>query len=102
MVVALLLGKPMGVVAASALALWGKLAVLPTGVATRHLLVLGVVAGIGFTMSLFLAQLAFEDESLLGAAKLGVLVASALALIVGLILGRALLPSAQPGRETAL
>ena len=53
-------------------------------------------------MSLFLAQLAFEDESLPGAAKLGVLVASALALIVGLILGRALLPSAQPGRETAL
>jgi NhaA family Na+:H+ antiporter len=91
-VVALLLGKPLGVVASSALALKGKLAVLPQGLSIRHLLVLGVVAGIGFTMSLFLAQLAFEDEALLGAAKLGVLVASALALIFGLILGRSLLP----------
>ncbi|MEI9950453.1 MAG: Na+/H+ antiporter NhaA [Pseudomonadota bacterium] len=94
-VVALLLGKPVGVVGLSALALWGKLAVLPDGVGTRHLLVLGVVAGIGFTMSLFLAQLAFTDPTLLGAAKLGVLAASALALVLGLILGRALLPSAQ-------
>jgi len=94
-VVALLIGKPVGVVAASALALWGKVAVLPQGVGARHLLVLGVVAGIGFTMSLFLAQLAFTDESLLGAAKLGVLAASALALIVGLILGRTLLPIAK-------
>jgi len=90
-VLALLLGKPLGVVASSALALKAKLAVLPEGLTMRHLLVLGMVAGIGFTMSLFLAQLAFEDESLLSAAKLGVLVASALALIVGLILGRALL-----------
>ena len=90
-VVALLLGKPLGVVASSALALKGKLAMLPDGLTMRHLLVLGMVAGIGFTMSLFLAQLAFEDEKLLSAAKLGVLVASALALIVGLILGRALL-----------
>ncbi len=79
--------KPVGVVATSALALRGRLAVLPAGVGARHLLVLGVVAGIGFTMSLFLAQLAFDDPALLGAAKLGVLVASGLALIIGLILG---------------
>ncbi|HEY3256024.1 MAG TPA: Na+/H+ antiporter NhaA, partial [Polyangiaceae bacterium] len=94
-VLALLLGKPVGVVASCALALWGKLAVLPQGVGARHLLVLGVVAGIGFTMSLFLAQLAFDDQALLGAAKLGVLAASALALILGLVLGRALLPLAK-------
>ena len=93
-IVALLLGKPIGVVVASVLALRAKLAVLPAGVGTRHLLLLGVVAGIGFTMSLFIAQLAFANETLLGAAKLGVLLASALALSVGLILGRVLLPSA--------
>ncbi|MEI9938064.1 MAG: Na+/H+ antiporter NhaA [Pseudomonadota bacterium] len=97
-VVALLVGKPLGVVATSALALWGKFAVLPEGVGVRHLLVLGAVAGIGFTMSLFLAQLAFEDEALLGAAKLGVLIASALALVIGLILGRALLPLTEPAQ----
>jgi NhaA family Na+:H+ antiporter len=57
----------------------------------RHIVVLGVVAGIGFTMSLFLAQLAFEDATLLGAAKLGVLVASAVAMTLGVVLGRVLL-----------
>ena len=95
-VVALLLGKPIGVVASCALALWAKLAVLPKGLSARHLLVLGVVAGIGFTMSLFVAQLAFEDATLLDAAKLGVLVASALAMMLGLISGLALLDSAKP------
>jgi len=95
-VVALLLGKPLGIVLSSALALWGKLAVLPNGLSTRHLLVLGIAAGIGFTMSLFIAQLAFEDPTLLGAAKLGVLVASALAMLVALLAGRVLLPVAKP------
>jgi len=90
-IVALLLGKPLGVVASSALALKAKLAVLPRGLSIRHLILLGVVAGIGFTMSLFLAQLAFADAALLGAAKLGVLIASALALLMGLVLGRLLL-----------
>jgi Na+:H+ antiporter, NhaA family len=94
-IVGLLIGKPVGVVACSALALRAKVAVLPDGVGPWHLLVLGVVAGIGFTMSLFLAQLAFTDPALLGAAKLGVLAASALAVIVGLLLGRALLPVTQ-------
>ena len=94
-VVALLLGKPLGIVLSSALALWGKLAVLPNGLSTRHLLVLGIAAGIGFTMSLFIAQLAFEDPTLLGAAKLGVLVASALAMVIGLLAGRVLLPVAK-------
>jgi len=95
-IAALLLGKPLGVVASCAIAMRTKLAVLPPGLTRRHVLVLGVVAGIGFTMSLFLAQLAFEDETLLGAAKLGVLVASALALVFGLLLGRAVLPIAEP------
>jgi NhaA family Na+:H+ antiporter len=57
----------------------------------RHLVVLGVVAGVGFTMALFTAQLAFTSPSLLAAAKLGVLVASGAAAIVALVLGRLLL-----------
>jgi NhaA family Na+:H+ antiporter len=51
-----------------------------------------MIAGIGFTMSLFIAQLAFADASLLAAAKLGVLVASAVAMVVGLAVGRVVLP----------
>jgi NhaA family Na+:H+ antiporter len=61
------------------------------GLSARHLVVLGVVAGVGFTMALFIAQLAFLDTKLLAAAKLGVLAASGVAAIVGLGLGRLLL-----------
>ncbi|HEY1534953.1 MAG TPA: Na+/H+ antiporter NhaA, partial [Polyangiaceae bacterium] len=89
---ALVLGKPLGIVVVSLLAIWSGLSALPTGLNVRHLAVLGTVAGIGFTMSLFIAQLAFIDASLLAAAKLGVLVASAVAMVVGLLLGRAVLP----------
>jgi NhaA family Na+:H+ antiporter len=54
-------------------------------------LVLGTVAGVGFTMSLFIGQLAFADEHLLAAAKLGVLGASVVAALLGLSLGWVLL-----------
>ncbi|MEZ4392941.1 MAG: Na+/H+ antiporter NhaA [Polyangiales bacterium] len=94
----LLIGKPLGVLLTSALAIRLKLATLPIGLTRRHLVVLGVVAGIGFTMSLFIAQLAFRDPSLLLAAKVGVLGASAAAVALGLTLGRALLsPEVTPG-----
>jgi NhaA family Na+:H+ antiporter len=65
----------------------------------RHLVVLGVVAGVGFAMALFIAQLAFTDARLLAAAKLGVLVASGGAAICALVLGRLLLSPA--GTATA-
>ena len=89
---ALVLGKPVGVIAATWLALASKLSVLPSGLNLRHVVVLGIVAGIGFTMSLFIAQLAFSDLALLGAAKFGVLAASGIAMIAGLGAGLALLP----------
>jgi NhaA family Na+:H+ antiporter len=85
------IGKPVGVLLLIVLAVRVKLAVLPTGLSLRHMLVVGVVAGIGFTMSLFIAQLAFPTESALAAAKLGVLGASALAAVAGLGLGWRLL-----------
>jgi len=97
-VVGLFVGKPMGVLVACWLTLRLGIGTLPTGVTLRHLTVLGVVAGVGFTMALFVAQLAFKDVQLLAAAKLGVLVASAAAAVVGLVLGRLLLtPVGAPG-----
>ena len=60
---------------------------LPKGMNWSCLGLIGVLAGIGFTMSIFIATLAFADPSLLGAAKLGVLLASALAACLGLTLG---------------
>jgi Na+:H+ antiporter, NhaA family len=88
----LLVGKPLGVMSVSWLALRTRIAILPAGLTDRHLTVLGVVAGVGFTMALFIAQLAFSDAQLLAAGKLGVLAASGTAAAVALVLGRILLP----------
>ena len=89
--VGLIVGKPIGVLLASWLTLRLRMGTLPAGMTLRHLVVLGVVAGVGFTMALFIAQLAFTDARLLAAAKLGVLAASGGAAILGLVLGRLLL-----------
>jgi NhaA family Na+:H+ antiporter len=95
-VLGLVIGKPLGVLVACAVLLKLRVASLPAGLSWRHLGVLGAVAGIGFTMALFVAQLAFSDAALLAAAKLGILCATALASILGLALGRALLPLELP------
>jgi Na+:H+ antiporter, NhaA family len=96
--VGLVLGKPIGVLLACGLTLRSGVATVPRGIDARHLIVLGVVAGVGFTMALFIAQLAFSDPKLLAAAKLGILAASAGAAVIGLGLGRLLLPPVQsPG-----
>jgi Na+:H+ antiporter, NhaA family len=87
----LVAGKPIGILLAVWATLRTRLGVLPAGITFRHLIVLGVVAGVGFTMALFIAQLAFADASLLAAAKLGILAASAVAAIIALGLGRAFL-----------
>jgi NhaA family Na+:H+ antiporter len=97
-VIGLVVGKPVGVLLASWLTLRTGLAALPRGIDARHLVVLGMVAGVGFTMALFVAQLAFSDARLLAAAKLGILAASAAAAVVSLAIGRLVLPRVQaPG-----
>lgn len=88
----LLFGKPIGIVLASLLSVKLGLCALPRGVDWRGLLVVGSVGGIGFTMALFIAQLAFHDVAQLGVAKLAILVGSLAAGIGGMILGRMLLP----------
>jgi len=98
----LVLGKPVGVLLACWLALRTGLARLPSGVTLRHLIVLGSVAGVGFTMALFIAQLAFADVRLLTAAKLGVLVASAMAAAMALVLGRLLLTTSNAPSSAAI
>jgi NhaA family Na+:H+ antiporter len=88
----LAIGKPLGIV--GTVWIFTKLGVcsLPRGVNAGGVLVLGLVAGIGFTMSIFIAELAFAGSPLLGAAKLAILGATAVAAIGGLILGSLLLP----------
>lgn len=82
--VALVLGKPIGVVLFSYLAVRLGVAKLPAGVSWLALLGGGFLAGIGFTMSLFVAGLAFDGHpQLLADAKIGVLIGSACSALVG-------------------
>jgi len=95
-VLGLVVGKPIGVLALAWLAVRARMAALPAGVRWSGVLVVGLVAGIGFTMALFIASLAFPEGPMEDVAKLGVLLASTLAGLAGLIGGRFLLPGAPP------
>ena len=88
-VLALVLGKPLGVFICTWLAVKSGLCSLE-GLNWRGVLLVGLLAGIGFTMSIFVGGLAFEDPILLGAAKLGILAASAIAAVLGLSYGFAM------------
>jgi NhaA family Na+:H+ antiporter len=81
--VGLVVGKTLGITAATWLAVRTGLGRLPEGVTWPMVAGMAVVAGIGFTVSLFIAELAFDAGSLQDAAKIGVLVASALAAVAG-------------------
>lgn len=94
--VGLLVGKPTGVLLASWLSVRAGLCVLPRGVSWGGMFVVGAAGGIGFTMAIFISELAFTDSSLLAMSKLGVLAATVLAGGTALVAGRALLPREQP------
>jgi Na+:H+ antiporter, NhaA family len=87
-VLGLVLGKPLGITLSSWAAVRAGAAELPAGVAWRHVHGAAWLGGIGFTMSLFIAGLAFADPAMLDTAKLGVLGASVCAGLVGLVLLR--------------
>jgi NhaA family Na+:H+ antiporter len=83
-VAGLALGKFAGVSLFSWAAVRLGIARLPSGVAWKHLLGAAWLTGIGFTMSLFVAQLAFARPESVDAAKLGILAGSALSAAIGL------------------
>lgn len=89
----LLLGKPLGVVGMAMLAKATGIARYPEGMDFRSMLGLGLLCGIGFTMSLFIASLAYADDgNLFQLAVLGVLVASVAAALAGYLWLRLTLP----------
>jgi NhaA family Na+:H+ antiporter len=94
----LVVGKPIGVMVFAWAAVRTRVAALPAGVTWAGVLVVGLVAGIGFTMALFIASLAFPAGGLIEVAKLGILGASALAAVIGLVAGRFLLHAAPLGQ----
>ncbi len=95
----LLIGKPIGVAGCAWLAVRTGLTRLPEGASWPGVVGVGLIAGIGFTMSLFIANLAFGQSALLNQAKLGVLAASVLAALLGLAFLSRALPRA--GRSPA-
>lgn len=92
----LVLGKPIGILLFSWLATRLGMTELPRGVTWPELGVIGAVAGIGFTMSLFIAGLAFPNGTNLDDSKLGILVGSGAAAALAFLLGRIILPSKPP------
>ena len=89
----LVFGKPLGIMMAALIAVKMGIARLPQAVNWRSLLGYAFLAGIGFTMSLFVAMLAFDDTALVDAAKRGIIAGSLLAGVAGAVMlrvGRAL------------
>ncbi|GAB3755373.1 Na+/H+ antiporter NhaA [Lysobacter olei] len=95
-VLGLVLGKPIGIVGAAVLMRAIGWARFPAGMDLRAMLGLGLMCGIGFTMSLFIASLAYRDPLLYEEAVLGILGASVIAAVLGILWLRAVLPPKTP------
>lgn len=81
----LVIGKPLGIFFSCYFLIYKKWAQLPTGVSWHKLIGAGILAGIGFTMSIFISALAFPDGATEDIAKMSVLVASLLAMVIGYV-----------------
>jgi NhaA family Na+:H+ antiporter len=94
-ILGLFLGKQIGIFSFSYLAVKLKLASEPEGVSWKKIYAASVLAGIGFTMSLFIANLAFNSPELLNISKVGILTGSLLSGIVGFIILKSALSKKQ-------
>jgi len=81
----LVIGKPLGILLFSRLAILAGWAVLPTAVGWKHIIAAGLLAGIGFTMSIFITLLAFNDPETVAGSKLAILLASTCAALLGML-----------------
>lgn len=79
----LLLGKPLGIFLFSFIAVKSRIAKLPAGTQWSQIFALGIIAGIGFTMSIFIDGLAFESENLVNIGKAAILGTSLVAAVLG-------------------
>jgi NhaA family Na+:H+ antiporter len=85
-ILGLVLGKPAGILSFSWIAVRAGIAELPTAVSWRHLQATAALAGVGFTMALFIGGLAFDDAALLDQAKTAILAASVIAAVLARVL----------------
>jgi NhaA family Na+:H+ antiporter len=84
----LVVGKPLGILCASALAIRMRWCELPHEIGWRGLSVVALLGGIGFTMAVFIGNLAFDSAEALASAKLAILIASAVSAMLALAFGR--------------
>src|SRR5689334_25357881 len=82
----MVVGKSIGIVTASWLAVRSGIAVKPEAYSWRQLIGAGALGGIGFTMSLFIAGLAFSNPADYAAAKIAIFIASVIAAVLGTII----------------
>ena len=82
-IIGLVVGKPLGVLAGTALAVYVLGSALPSGLTMRHIWGAGHLTGIGFTMSLFIGSLAFSDSEQIAQVRIGILLASMLSALLG-------------------
>ncbi|MDQ2651659.1 MAG: Na+/H+ antiporter NhaA [Chloroflexota bacterium] len=94
----LVIGKPLGIVLFAWLAVKIGIAIKPRAISWRHVAGVGVLGGIGFTISLFVAELAFSDRQIADAARVGILFGSIIAGVLGYFVLKVVLP---PPREDA-
>jgi len=85
-ILGLLLGKPVGIFLMTKLAIVLRIGSMPQGASWTQIVGIGLLAGIGFTMSIFIALLSFSDNLLIAEAKFSILVASLLSGVIGYIL----------------
>lgn len=97
--VALVVGKSVGIFGMSKVALATGVSTLPEGVSERQILGVSLLAGVGFTMAIFIANLAFRDNpAMLDSAKIGILIGSLLAGLLGYLILRA--AAGEPDKES--
>ncbi len=90
----LVVGKQIGIMGATVIAVRSGAASLPTGVTWRHIWGASALAGIGFTMSIFIDDLAFVEQALIDEAKIAILIASLVAGVIGALMLNSFLPRA--------
>jgi len=100
-VVGLVVGKFVGILGASVLAVRLRIGALPDGLRMQHVAGVAVLGGIGFTVSLFISDLAFRGD-VIDDAKIGVLAASAIAALLGTLVLRIVLRGPAPKFEEQL
>ena len=83
-IIGLVAGKPIGILLFTTIAVGIGLCTLPAGLKWKHITGAGMLAGIGFTMSIFVALLAFTDDTAINTAKISIIIASVIAACLGL------------------